>query len=72
MWVIMAISIQMLSGPNAWAVTDQGTFTNEVECQAALDEAVPRTLSEDMRIAWEQGELKFLCLKVRGSGATAN
>jgi len=67
MWVIMAVSIQLLSGPNSWAVADQGTFENEAECEAALSEAVPRTLSDGMRLAWEQRELKFLCIKVRAS-----
>ncbi|MCK7611201.1 hypothetical protein [Roseibium sediminicola] len=67
MWVIMAVSIQLLSGPNSWAVADQGTFENEAECEAALSEAVPRTLSDGMRLAWEQSELKFICLKVRDS-----
>jgi len=67
MWVIMAVSIQLLSGPNSWAVADQGTFANEAECEAALSEAVPRTLSDGMRLAWEQSELKFICLKVRDS-----
>ena len=70
MWAILAVSIQLLNGPNVWPVADEGTFENEADCQAALDEAVPRTLSEDMRVAWEQGELKFVCLKVRGSGTT--
>lgn len=72
MWVIMAVSIQLLAGPNTWAVTDEGTFQSGEECQAALSEAVPRTLSEGMRIAWEQDELKFICVKVRGSGPAAN
>jgi len=67
MWVIMAVSIQLLSGPNSWAVSDQGTFQNEAECEAALSEAVPRTLTDGMRLAWEQSELKFLCVKVRDS-----
>lgn len=53
MWVIMAVSIQLLSGPNVWPVADEGTFQDEAECQAALSEAVPRTLSEGMRLAWE-------------------
>lgn len=44
MWVILAVSVQMLSGPNVWPVLDEGTFVSEVECQAVLDEAVPRTL----------------------------
>lgn len=70
MWAILAVSIQLLNGPNVWPVTDEGTFENETDCQVALDEAVPRTLSEDMRVAWEQGELKFVCLKVRGTGTT--
>lgn len=70
MWAIMAVSIQMLSGPNVWAVTDEGTFENEALCEAALAEAVPRTLSEEMRIAWEAGELKYVCLKVRGASPT--
>ncbi|GAB4510778.1 MAG: hypothetical protein Tsb0019_05590 [Roseibium sp.] len=72
MWVIMAVSIQLLSGPNTWAVTDQGTFQNEAECEAALAEAVPRTLSDGMRFAWESSELKFICIKVRSTGAGAN
>ncbi|WP_269581727.1 hypothetical protein [Roseibium sp. Sym1] len=67
MWVIMAVSIQLLSGPNSWAVADQGTFESEDACEAALSEAVPRTLSDGMRLAWEQSELKFLCIKVRDS-----
>ena len=72
MWVIMAVSIQLLSGPNVWAVAEEGTFEDETACQAALDEAVPRTLSENMRLAWEEGELKFICVKVRGAGPAAN
>jgi hypothetical protein len=72
MWAIMAVSIQMLAGPNVWAVTDEGTFEDEVTCQAALAEAVPRTLSEDLRLAWEIGELKYICLKVRGAGPSTN
>jgi hypothetical protein len=72
MWEIMAVSIQLLSGPNTWAVTDQGTFEEEPECEAALAEAVPRTLSDGMRIAWENSELKFLCIRVRSSGPGAN
>ncbi|MDN3719523.1 hypothetical protein QW131_10770 [Roseibium salinum] len=55
MWVIMAVSIQLLAGPNVWPVTEEGTFEDEAACQAALDEAVPRTLSETMRLAWEAG-----------------
>lgn len=66
MWVILAVSIQFLSGPNVWPVLDEGTFRSETECQSVLDEAVPRTLSEDMRIAWEQGEVRYICIKVRG------
>lgn len=69
MWAIMAVSLHMLSGPNVWAVTDEGTFANEAECEAVLAEIVPRTLTEQMRIAWEVGELKYVCLKVRGSKA---
>lgn len=72
MWVIMAVSIQLLSGPNVWAVADQGTFQGEVDCEAALAEAVPRTLSDGMRLAWEQSELKFICVKVRDAGSGAN
>ncbi|MHA7773033.1 hypothetical protein [Roseibium sp. M-1] len=72
MWVIMAVSIQLLAGPNSWAVTDEGTFQSSGECEAALSEAVPRTLSEGMRLAWEQEELKFICVKVRGSGPGTN
>jgi hypothetical protein len=72
MWVIMAVSIQLLSGPNSWAVTDQGTFESDVDCEAVLSEAVPRTLSQGMRLAWEQGELKFVCIKVRSGGPAAN
>ncbi|ASP33039.1 hypothetical protein [Labrenzia sp. VG12] len=67
MWVIMAVSVQLLVGPNSWAVADQGTFQSEADCEAALSEAVPRTLSDGMRLAWEQSELKFVCVKVRGS-----
>ncbi|GAB2182890.1 hypothetical protein [Roseibium sp. LAB1] len=72
MWVIMAVSIQLLSGPNVWAVADEGTFQDESECQAALSEAVPRTLSEGMRLAWEGGELKFICVKTRANGQVGN
>lgn len=72
MWVIMAVSIQLLAGPNVWPVTEEGTFEDEVACQAALDEAVPRTLSETMRLAWEAGELKYVCVKARGAGPSAN
>lgn len=72
MWVILAVSVQMLSGPNVWPVLDEGTFVSEVECQAVLDEAVPRTLSDQMRIAWEQGELKYVCIKVRAPAASTN
>lgn len=72
MWAIMAVSIHMLSGPNVWAVTDEGTFENESLCQAALDSAVPRTLSDDLRLAWEQGELKYVCVKVSGTEPPAN
>ena len=71
-WVIMAVSIQMLTGPNVWPVSDEGTFASEAECQDSLNELVPRTLSEDMRIAWEEGELKYLCLKVRSVGPPSN
>ena len=72
MWAIMAVSLQLLSGPNVWAVTEEGTFTGQQECEAALAEAVPRTLSEDLRMAWEEGELKYVCVKVRGAPATDN
>ncbi|WP_421983220.1 hypothetical protein [Roseibium sp.] len=72
MWVILAVSIQVLSGPNVWPVLNHGTFVSETECQAVLDEAVPRTLSEQMRIAWEQGELKFVCIKAREPGSAGN
>ena len=67
MWAILAVSIQFLSGPNVWPVLDEGTFQSEAECQSVLDEAVPRTLSEDMRITWEQGEVRYICIKVRGA-----
>lgn len=72
MWAIMAVSIHMLSGPNVWAVTDEGTFENETLCLSALEGAVPRTLSDDLRLAWEAGELKYVCLKVRGTEPPAN
>lgn len=72
MWVILAVSIQLLNGPNTWPVLDQGMFQSEAECAAVLSEFVPRTLSEDMRIAWEQGELKFTCIRVRGSDQIPN
>ncbi|WP_298820461.1 hypothetical protein [uncultured Roseibium sp.] len=72
MWAILAVSIQMLTGPNVWPVSDEGTFETEAECQAVLDELVPRTLSEELRIAWEEGQLKYVCLKVRPLGRTPN
>ena len=69
MWAIMAVSLHMLSGPNVWALADEGTFNTETDCEAVLAELVPRTLTEQMRMAWEVGELKYVCLKVRGSAA---
>ncbi len=66
MWAILAVSVRMLAGPDVWVVADEGTFATQFECQSVLDELVPRTLQEDMRIAWEEGELKYVCLKVRG------
>ncbi len=69
MWAIMAVSIQLLSGPNVWAVTEEGTFESEAACQSALEGAVPRTLTDAMRLAWEEGELKYVCVKVRGGPA---
>ncbi|MBN9670803.1 hypothetical protein [Roseibium aggregatum] len=72
MWAMLAVSIQMLSGPNVWVVTNEGTFESAQACEAALSEAVPRTLSEDLRLAWEAGELKYVCLKVRGTEPAPN
>lgn len=60
MRLILAVSIKMLSSPNVLPVLDKPTLVSETVWNAVLDGAVSRTLSEQMRIAWELDELNYV------------
>ena len=67
MWSIVVVLSGLLTGPEAYAVTDAGIFKTEEACKAAIEASVPSQLDEAARIQFEGGYRKFICVKARGS-----
>lgn len=72
MWSIVVVLSGLLTGPEAYAVTDAGIFKTEDACKAAIAASVPSQLDEAARIQYEGGYRKFICVKAMGSEALDN
>ncbi|MBX3447424.1 MAG: hypothetical protein KF765_11780 [Parvibaculaceae bacterium] len=69
MWSIVVVLSGLLTGPEAYAVTDAGVFKTEEACKAAIAASVPSQLEEAARVQYEGGYRKFVCVKAIGSEA---
>ncbi len=72
MWSIVVVLSGLLTGPEAYAVTDAGIFKTEDACKAAIAASVPSQLDEAARVQYEGGYRKFICVKAMGSEALDN
>lgn len=69
MWSIVVVLSGLLTGPEAYAVTDAGVFKTEEACKAAIAASVPSQLEETARVQYEGGYRQFVCVKAMGSEA---
>jgi len=65
MWAAVVVMLGLLTGPEALPITEAGTFSSEAACQAAIAKAVPATLDAETRAAFERGERRYVCVRVR-------
>lgn len=72
MWSIIVVLSGLLTGPEAYAVTEAGIFKTEEACQAAIVAAVPAELEAEAKVQYEGGYRKFVCVKAMGSEALEN
>ena len=67
MWNIIAVLSGLLTGPEAYAVTDAGIFKSEESCKAAITEAVNSKLDEETKAQYEGGYRQFVCVCIHGA-----
>ncbi len=67
MWNIIAVLSGLLTGPEAYAVTDAGIFKTEESCKAAITEAVNSKLDEETKAQYEGGYRQFVCVRIHGA-----
>lgn len=68
MWVVTALVVQMFAAPNAWVVTQAGSFDTREACEAEIAKAVPDQLDADDRKRWEDGFQTYQCIRAIGPG----
>lgn len=72
MWNIIVVLSGLLTGPEAYAVTDAGIFKTEENCKAAIAEAVGSKLDGEAKQQYEEGYRQFVCVRIQGTGMLDN
>jgi len=71
MWAPVAVMLYALNGPTAGVIGDEIHKTKEA-CQAAIAKAVPASLDQETKIAYEQGYRHFICVRITGADVFEN
>lgn len=72
MWSIVAVFVGLLSGAEAFAVTDIGLFKTEESCKTALAQALASDLNEEAEAEYKDGYRRFICVRVAETEPLAN
>ena len=67
MWSVVVVLSGLLTGPEAYAVTEAGVFKTEESCKAAITEGVKTKLEGKARTEYEDGYRQFVCVKTMGA-----